>query len=203
MKFGLFTAFALALGLAACGGTEPAPQNAAGKEHCEHCKQGEPCEHCKTGQPCDCKPGEHGEHAKHGEHAGPAGRHEEIKGPVGDFHAVLSPVYHAPKGAERTVKVCEQGTTMHDKAAAVESSAAPAAAKADDYKAAAKGLSSAVDGLVAACAAAGRPDVDTKLEALHDAFHKLIEVPGVMPPPPAGPPPGAPPGPPPGAPPPH
>ena len=39
-------------------------------------------------------------------------------------------------------------------AAAVESSAAPAGAKADDYKAAAKGLSSAVDGLAAGVTAA-------------------------------------------------
>ena len=86
MKYALFTVFALALGLTACGGNEPAPQNAAGKEHCDHCKQGEACEHCKDGKPCDCKHGEHGEHGKAGE---PGGHHEEMKGPVGDFHAVL------------------------------------------------------------------------------------------------------------------
>lgn len=194
MRYGLFTLFALALGVSACG----APQApAGGPEHCEHCKQGEPCEHCKTGEPCDCKHGE-----KKDDHG--------IKGPVGDFHGVLSPVYHMNKGADRVTKACDQVAAMKEKAAAVEAGAAPEGAKADDYKAAAKTLSSAVEGFGAACAAAGRADVDAKLEALHDAFHKLIEVPGVMPhhdehgghhgpppPPPGGP--GAPPPPPPGS----
>ncbi len=152
MKFALCTLFALAVGLTACGGNEPPPQNAAGKEHAEH-----------------------------GEHAGPAGQHEEMKGPVGEFHAVLSPVYHAPKGDERTKQVCQQAQAMHDRAAAVESGAVPEGAKAEDYKAAGKNLTATVDRLAEACKAATSAVVDPALEEVHDAFHKLIEVPGVMP----------------------
>ena len=112
-----------------------------------------------------------GEHAEHGEH----GEHHEAHGPVGELHEVLAPIWYSDAGPARTEKACEATKTMRERAATVASAPAPEGAKADDYKAAAKGLSDAVDALSAACGADGRAEVDAKLSAVHDAFHKVAE----------------------------
>lgn len=112
--------------------------------------------------------GEH-HHAESGEH------HAEMKGPVGDFHSVLAPIWHSAKGPERLAKACDAGKTMADRAAAVESAPPPAGATTDGFKAAAKSLSASVAAFNTACAAPGRPDAEAKLSALHDAFHAVME----------------------------
>lgn len=101
--------------------------------------------------------------------------HPEAKGPAGDFHSVLAPIWHSEKGPARTAKACDATKTMRERAAAVETGAPPAGVKPEEYKANAKGLSASVDALVVACAADGRPDVDAKLSELHDAFHKVAD----------------------------
>ena len=172
-------------------------------EHCEHCKDGackcdhkagEHCEHCKDGAcKCDHKAGERCEHCKgkeggcahcdgkkphaHGDHHhGEQGAHHEAetKGVVGELHAVLAPVWH-DTSADRLAKACDQAKAMQDKAAAVETAAPPEGANADGYKAAAKELTGAGSALGAACAAPGRPEVEAKFSAFHDAFHKVAE----------------------------
>jgi hypothetical protein len=111
--------------------------------------------------------GEQGEH-EHGEH-------EHAHGPLGEFHEVLAPIWHSDKGPERTDRACDAAKTMRERAAAVASAPPPEGAKADDYAASAKALTDAVDALSAACGASGRPDVDARLSAVHDAFHKIAE----------------------------
>lgn len=146
----LLSLFSLAIATAGCGG-EQHPANGPEGEH-HH--------------------GPEGEH-HHGEHGG---HHEdENKGPLGDVHAVLAPIWHSPEGPERVAKACEQAQTMRDKSAGVEAAPAPDGADAAAYQAAAKDMTAAADALVAACAADGRPDVAAKLSAFHDAFHKTVE----------------------------
>jgi hypothetical protein len=118
--------------------------------------------------------GEHPE-AHHGGEAGEHHEEHEAKGPVADFHAVLAPVWHSDKGAERNAKMCDQAATLKTRAVAVEAAPAPEGAGADAYKANAKALTESVDALIAACAADGRPDIEAKLSAVHDAFHKVAE----------------------------
>jgi hypothetical protein len=101
--------------------------------------------------------------------------HPEAKGPTGEFHAVLAPIWHSEKSPARTTKACDAAKTMRQQAAAVETGAPPAGAKPEDFKASAKALTASVDALTAACAADGRPDVDAKLSDVHDAFHKVAE----------------------------
>ena len=191
MRYLLGFVCALALGVAGCGGEQHhAHHGEGGKDcSCEH-KAGEHCEHCKQeGKPCDCdhKAGEHCEHCKgkgehaHGDHhahGGPGehgGHHDaEMKGKVGELHAVLAPVWH-DKGADRLTKACDQVKAMQDGAAAVEAAPPPEGANVDAYKGAAKELTAAGGALATACAAAGRPDVEAKFSAFHDAFHKVAE----------------------------
>lgn len=152
-------------------------------EHCEHCKgKGGACEHCKGKEGAGCEhcdekhknPHAHGGPGEHG-HGEAGGHHEaEMKGPVGDLHAVLAPVWH-DKSADRLTKACDQAKAMSERATAVEAAAPPAGANADAYKAAAKELTASAGALGTACAATGRAEVDAKLSAFHDAFHKVAE----------------------------
>lgn len=111
-------------------------------------------------------------------HGSGEGSHDHAKkaGPAGEFHAVLAPIWHADKGPDRTAKACDASKTMRERAGAIETSAPPEGAKAEDYTANAKALTVSVDALTAACAADGRPDVDAKLSQVHDAYHKVAEM---------------------------
>jgi len=115
--------------------------------------------------------GEPAEHGKH--HGGEPADHHGPKGPVGDFHAVLAPIWHADKSPERTAKMCSEAATLRERATAVEAAPAPAGVSADAAKAHAKQLTASVDALLAACAADGRPEVEAKFSLLHDAYHKV------------------------------
>lgn len=142
----LFVAVALAVGATGCGSNTPSAENPGSGE------QG------------------HGEHGHdHGD------EHGKIAGPVADFHEILAPIWHSPEGADRLTKACEKAPAMHDKAVAAEAAAPPEGAKADDYKAATKELTAAVDALTAECkkSSAG---ADPSLKAVHEAFHKVAEM---------------------------
>ncbi len=114
--------------------------------------------------------GEH-HHAEHGE-----GEHHkhEMKGPVGDLHGVLAPIWH-DKGADRLAKACDQQKVMAEKVTAVEAAKAPEGSNAEAYTTATKALTATSTDLGAACAVDGRPDVEAKFSAFHDAFHKVME----------------------------
>jgi len=113
--------------------------------------------------------------------AGEQGHAEDahhFTGPLGDFHAVLAPVWHSDPGPGRVAKACDQARMLNDRAAGVDGAAPPASADANAYKTAARQLSMAVSALSGACGASGRPEVEAKLTAVHDAFHKVAEVSG-------------------------
>lgn len=120
--------------------------------------------------------GEHGHH-EHGEHGEGHGEHGHAPGPVSDFHAVLSPLWHADHGAARTDGTCTAVEDLRAKAQAIQSGEAPEAARADEagYRQAAEGLVAAVDALGAACAEPERPSFEARFEALHTAFHGVAE----------------------------
>jgi hypothetical protein len=88
MKTSQSLPLALALLLAACGGSSTPPASAA-NEHEAHEAQ-EAKEH-------------------HDEGGSPA---------IHDFHEVLAPLWHSDKGPERVAKTCAQAQTLKDKAAA-------------------------------------------------------------------------------------
>jgi hypothetical protein len=144
LSIGTVIVLGLALGAAGCGGEQ---HHAEGGEH-----------HAKAG--------DHGHGEKHHEH--------EMKGPLGDLHAVLAPVWH-DKSPERLTKACDQAKVMRDKSAAVEAAPAPEGVDAAAFTATAKEMTAAADALIAACAADGRPDVEAKFSTFHDAFHKAVE----------------------------
>lgn len=150
MKHGLGFLFALALGFTpACAGEQHDAQHGG-----------------EAGKHHDGAAGEHHDH------------HDIASGPVGEFHAVLSPLWHADKSPERTAKTCDQAATLRGHATAVEAGPPPAGASADAFKASAKTMTEAVDALIAACGADGRPEVEAKFAVVHDAFHKVAEAGG-------------------------
>ena len=115
----------------------------------------------------------HGEHA-HGEH----GEHPKMVGAMHEFHEVLAPLWHADKSPERTKKTCDAVATFETRAAAVDKDV-PESARATEpaYHTAALGLIAAVGGLKAECAKpeAGRADFEAKFQAVHEAFHRVME----------------------------
>jgi hypothetical protein len=108
------------------------------------------------------------EHGGHHRHRFPAG-------PVTDFHAVLRPLWHSEPGADRDARTCTEAGSLHTHAAAIVAAPVPEAAQAheSDYRAAAAVLNREVETLPAACA--GQSGVAERLEAVHTAFHRLIE----------------------------
>lgn len=106
------------------------------------------------------------------EHHGKGHHKHEFTGAIKEFHDVLAPVYHMEKSPARVDKSCEGVAAM--KAAA---SKIPAEPKGDPvvWKSRAEALSQSVDALDSSCQVEGRPEVQAKLEVLHDAFHALME----------------------------
>jgi hypothetical protein len=90
--------------------------------------------------------------AEHHEHAA-------MSPALHDFHGVLAPVWHSGEGAARAEKACANAKALHEKAEPT----ADAELIAD------------VAALETACAKEARPDVETRLAALHDRFHVLAE----------------------------
>lgn len=98
------------------------------------------------------------EEAHHGgEHRGE--HHGDMKPEVKDFHDTLAPLWHAPKGPDRTQKTCDSAATLQTKAKATND----------------KDLAAATDALAAECAKEGKPDFESKFHDVHERFHKLAE----------------------------
>lgn len=161
MKQAIVFFFAVALGAAGCGGEQHPAEGPGGEHH----GKGEHQEHGK---------GDDHHHGEGGDHHGDKHHEHETKGPLGELHGVLAPIWH-DKGPDRLTKACDQAKAMRDKSAAVESAPAPEGADAAAWTAAGKELTASADALIAACAANGRPDVEAKFSTFHDAFHKAVE----------------------------
>ena len=147
-----------------------------GDEH-----EGEDEEHEDEGEEHEGEGEEHegeeheGEEHEGGEHEG--GEHGHAAGPVSDFHAVLSPLWHAQPGATRTDQTCAAVADFRTKAQAIQTGPVPEGARADEagYRQAAAGLVTAVEALGTACAERNRPSFDARFQALHTAFHGVAE----------------------------
>ena len=101
--------------------------------------------------------------------------HPKLPASVDAFHEVLSPIWHAEPGAVRTNLACEQSGVLGERASALVNEPPPpeASGKTEVWKVATTELAGQVGALATACAAAGQPDVEAKLAAVHDGFHKV------------------------------
>lgn len=123
--------------------------------------------------------GHHGHHGHHG-HGGGEGHghpaHSAFPAEVAAFHDVLRPVWHSEPGAGRDARACTEAATLRTRAAAVGAAAAPANARdAAAWSTRTGQLTAAAEALVQGCGATPRGDVAGQLEALHTAFHALVE----------------------------
>lgn len=99
-------------------------------------------------------------HDGHGKHEG--GGHEDhgkMKPELHAFHETLAPIWHANPGTDRVAKACGGLGDLGAKAASVNDAE----------------LTAAVEGVKSACSAPDKKDVEPKLGAVHDRFHKLAE----------------------------
>lgn len=104
----------------------------------------------------------------HGEH------HPNFSPTVAAFHEVLRPLWHSDPGEARDGRTCEQSATLNTRAQAIVNAPdeGPDGAR---WRLAAADLAAANTALVAACAATPRASIAARLEAVHTAFHHLIE----------------------------
>lgn len=110
--------------------------------------------------------------------AQPAHEHH-FEGAVKSYHDVLSPLWHAAAGEQRTNDTCAAAADLVTKAAAIEAEPVPAAAsgKDDAWKQNAAGLSAATKELQTVCGG-DKAGFEAAFGKLHDSFHALIEVAG-------------------------
>jgi len=101
--------------------------------------------------------------------------HPALPATVDAFHEVLSPIWHSEPGAPRIKLACEQVGVLGTRATALVTEPPPAevSGKLDVWKVATTELATQVGELATACAAAGQSDVEGKLTAVHEAFHKV------------------------------
>ena len=131
------------LSLAACGGSPPPAQPPKGGH--EH----------GPGH----GPGHGHGHGRGKEHGKEHHDHDKLAPPLKEFHAVLSPLWHADKGPARNDQICAQAKTLEDKAAATK----------DDE------LSKATHAVSEACAKEGRPKLEELFVVVHERFHVLAK----------------------------
>jgi hypothetical protein len=114
-----------------------------------------------------------------GEHQGEPAHEHHFEGAVESYHAVLSPLWHAEAGEQRTNDTCAAAADLVAKAGAIEAEPVPAAAggKEDAWNANAAALTAASKELETVCAG-NRATFDATFGKLHDSFHTLIEVAG-------------------------
>lgn len=101
--------------------------------------------------------------------------HAKLPTSVDSFHDVLSPIWHAEPGAVRIQTACDQVTTLNERATALVTDPPPPEIgdKVDVWKVATTELAGQVGALATACAAPGQHDVEDKLAAVHEGFHKV------------------------------
>ena len=91
------------------------------------------------------------------------------------FHDVLSPRWHAEKGAKRMADTCAAIPDFQANAAALESSKAPASAEPASWSTATKELTASVTALSGACKS-NEAEFETAFERVHTVFHAVMEL---------------------------
>lgn len=114
-----------------------------------------------------------GSGAHSGEHAG--GMHEELTPELKAFHDILSPLWHAPQGAQRITDTCGSLEKLRMAADAVATATPPVSANADTWTAGTRALVTAVAGLEKECTAKDPGRFEAAFAKVHDAFHALME----------------------------
>jgi len=114
----------------------------------------------------------HHEGAGHGEH------HGAMPPELASFHDVLAPRWHAPEGEQRQKDTCTAIPDFQTNADAVAKAAPPAGADAGVWTLATTDLGARVDDLAAACQAGAAAQFQTAFSALHESFHRLMELAG-------------------------
>lgn len=147
-------ALALALPLAACGGSDTPSETPA-----------------STGRVPSAEPAlPAAEGAGH--------EHGELTPELDAFHEALAPRWHAPAGPQRTADACAAVPDFRTRADAVKGAAAPANAAAADWTQAGEKLAASVGALDEACKSNDAAKIEPAFSALHDAFHAAMELAG-------------------------
>ena len=119
----------------------------------------------------------HDEHAEHkGEHEGEEKHEHVFPATVTAFHDVLSPNWHAEKGAARIDATCSAIVAMNERAVAAKDAPAPEGIDAAVWTATGEALVQSVADLDTACDAEGRPDFEAAFKSLHDQFHVYVDM---------------------------
>lgn len=145
-------ALALALPLAACGGSETPSETPASTDRVP---SAEP-----TTPPADGEGHEHG----------------KLPPELDAFHDALAPRWHAPAGPTRHTDACAAVPDFRTRAEAVKGAAAPANASATDWTQAGEKLFASVGALDEACKSNDAAKIEPAFSALHDAFHSAMEL---------------------------
>jgi len=116
--------------------------------------------------------GAHG--GNHGANGGGGEQHAALPPTLDAFHDVLAPAWHSEPGATRSTEACTAAPSLRERAAVVQSDAAPEGVDAAAWTEATAALVANTDALVATCAEQGA-DGEARLAAVHEAFHALVE----------------------------
>ena len=146
----VIAAAALALG---CGSESPTPKSPS------HDSSGESADHHKEG----------------GDKGGDDHSHD-FGAEVTAFHDVMSPLWHAEPGEARTNGTCDAGEKLASGAKAIAAASVPdrAAAKSDQWTAAAAALIASVEHLGLVCSDVNKlGEFDGAFKDVHDKFHGL------------------------------
>ncbi len=155
----LVAACLFAVVVAACGGkSAPAPASPGGEG------------------------GEGGGHAHHHMGSGHEAEHPPMTPELTAFHDVLSPLWHAEPGEQRTNDTCESTGRMRELVPAI-TAAPPAGADVAAWGAAVDELEGRISDLEGPCSGGtvelGAMTFDDAFRALHEQFHALL---GLLPP---------------------
>ncbi len=100
--------------------------------------------------------------------------HPKLPASVDAFHEVLSPIWHAEPGAVRIAAACKQTGALSERATFLVTEPPPpeVGGKIEVWKVATRELAGQVAALTDACAT-NTDNVEAKLTALHEGFHKV------------------------------
>ena len=123
------------------------------------------------------QPGGHDQHAGSatggGDHGGE--HHGELTPELKTFHDILSPLWHAPQGAQRIADTCAAIEKLTLAADGVAKATPPVSANADTWTAGTRALVAAVGALEKECTSKDPGRVEAAFTKVHDAFHALME----------------------------
>jgi len=94
------------------------------------------------------------------------------------FHDVLRPLWHSDPGAERDRRTCTQSQLLRQRAEELANAPAPAEvqARANSWMTSTAQLVATVQQLETTCRASAAVGVASALEAVHRAFHNLLDL---------------------------